>query len=153
MEKNDHPGSQREKTRFLRFQFSTEKDDSELASFGVQDTECQDIQSPYGSLWIVGGPGSGESIAIRSDFARIGRGDGQEIQLAFGDSSISRDSHAVIAFYGEKYGCVIRDGRKVNPVLLNSRPLAGESPLNNGDLIQIGKTMLRFVKPGRLERT
>ena len=103
-------------------------------------------QKPLGQLAIVEGAGRGKCFALTHKTAsRIGRGDNQEIQLAFGDNSVSRTSHATIVYYGEHYGFLIRDGRKANPVFLNGRALSQDEYLVNGDLIRVGETTLRFT--------
>ena len=73
-----------------------------------------------------------------------GRGDGQEVQLAFGDEFVSREGHATIIFYGERDGFILRDGGKANPVLVNGASVRGDQQLRFGDIICIGETALLF---------
>lgn len=95
-------------------------------------------------LTVIDGPGRGSRFTVFDTYTRIGRGDGQEVQLCFGDDAVSRNSHAVIAYYGPITGFRVRDGKKANPVFLNGRLLHGDQSLLSGDLISIGETTLHF---------
>lgn len=142
----------RAKTRFLGFKFPEVPESEASVEQEAWDSGVSGGALPLGRLVIVDGAGRGQSFDLSSDVTRIGRGDGQEVQLAFGDNSVSRYSHATIVHYGERGGFVVRDGRKANPVLLNGRPLNGEKELCNGDHLRVGETTLRFLKSGDAER-
>ena len=139
----DHP-SARAKTRFLRFKIVSDQKGDDENRDREQIEDQSEPKAPFGQLLIVGGPGLGRTFALLGGENRIGREEGQEVQLSFGDSSVSRDGHATITQYGEFHGYVIRDGRKVNPVLLNGRIIRGDERLKDGDLIVIGETQLRL---------
>lgn len=130
----------RVKTRFLNFRVAQPAD---LAA-AVRDTAVTRAHDALGALAIVDGPGLGHVFDLRSQIVRIGRDDGQEVQLDFGDTAVSRLCHASIAHYGGAAPFTIRDGLKPNPVLVNGVRLSGESRLSDGDLILIGETTLRF---------
>lgn len=134
----------RVKTRFLSFGQVTEPDRNETLDGGEAPISGRSGKRVLAKLTIVGGPGRGEVFRIDSDFVQIGRGDGQDIQLAFGDDAVSRKCHASIANYGHQTGFVIRDGMKPNPVLLNGNIISGDERLKDRDLIRIGNTTLRF---------
>jgi FHA domain-containing protein len=134
----------RVKTRFLGFKFAAEPENNEQNWDYRKTAEPPEAEAPLGRLVVVQGPGRGRSFALMDDVNRIGRGDNQEVRLAFGDSFISRESHATIVNYGERGGFVIRDGGNANPVLLNGHTLRGNEHLENGGLIRIGETTLRF---------
>lgn len=135
----------RPKTRFLNFRFTEKPEVDEQIVDDRCDFEQPEGQNPIGQLVIVEGAGRGVSFSLLSDVVRIGRGDGQDVQLAFGDLSVSRESHATIVYYGERGGFLILDGRKANPVFLNGHTLKEDGCLNHGDLIRIGETTLRFM--------
>lgn len=136
--------SNRVKTQFLGFKTASQTANGEQ-NWNYQDTaERPDVEASLGRLVVVHGPGRGHSFALKDDVNRIGRGEGQEIRLTFGDTSVSRKRHATIVYYGKRGGFTIRDGRTVNPVRLNGRSLQGDEHLENGDLIRIGETTLRF---------
>ena len=98
----------------------------------------------HSRLIVVEGPGRGYEFQLTDASNRIGRGDGQEVQLAFGDEFVSREGHATIIFYGERDGFILRDGGKANPVLVNGASVRGDQQLRFGDIICIGETALLF---------
>lgn len=100
---------------------------------------------PTGWLVVIKGEGRGTSISLHSGVHQIGRGDDQAIQLDFGDTGISRSNHAAIAFDDETKSFFLGHGGKANIVRLNGTPVLSTEPLNDGDLIRIGETTLRFV--------
>ncbi len=144
------PEEGRVKTRFLNFRFS-DRSGSEEASYTPPPrrrrvrTVSRDL-APIGRLTVVEGAGRGADFPLTKQFVQIGRGEDQDIQLAFGDTSVSRDGHASIAYYGKQIGFLIRDGRKPNPVLLNGMVLQGEDCLRDGDEIRVGDTTLQFTQ-------
>lgn len=132
-------------TRFLNFNTSPGK-----VTAGDQEADTaayEPANKPDAPAWltIVDGAGHGTVFALKGNYARIGRQDDQEVALSFGDDSISRDGHAIVCFYGEEQGFIIRDGGKPNPVYFNGRRIQGERRLSDGDLIRIGETTLRFA--------
>ena len=100
---------------------------------------------PVGWLVIVKGPGKGHSFALFSGAAMIGRGEDQTIRLDFGDSSISRQNHAAIAYDDEQNQFFLGHGGKSNIIRRNDRPVLSTEDLHSGDLIRVGETTLRFV--------
>lgn len=130
----------RVKTRFLNFRVSR----SGGAPRRVVPRGQPRSQGTLALLTIVDGPGTGKQFEITSEFVQIGRAPDQDVQLDFGDTSISRSCHASIAHYGGYGAFTLRDGLKPNPVLVNGARLNGERSVRSGDLIQIGQTTLRF---------
>ena len=94
---------------------------------------------------VIRGPGRGASIPIQAGASQIGRGEDQAIQLDFGDTTISRENHAAIAFDPEETTFFIGHGGKSNLVRLNGKPLLSTEQLKNGDEVKIGETTLRLV--------
>lgn len=107
--------------------------------------------SPQGArfpvAWIVvaDGPGRGHSFTLHSGVSTIGRGDDQTVVLDLGDTSISREKHAAIAYDDEANSFFLGHGGKSNIVRLNGRPVLSTEDLRHGDMIRIGETTLRFV--------
>lgn len=99
---------------------------------------------PVASLVILDGPGRGQGFFVTGPVCAIGRGEGQDIQLNFGDSYISRQGHARILQDTAAGGFVLEDGGKANPVLLNGTAIRGQRDLQNGDRVTVGGTTLRF---------
>lgn len=100
---------------------------------------------PVGWLVLIEGPGRGASFTLQYGVSNIGRGENQTIRLDFGDNSISRESHASIAYDEDLNSFFIGHGGKSNLVRLNGRPVLATEELSNADMIRIGETTLRFV--------
>ena len=100
---------------------------------------------PVGWIVVADGPGRGQSFTLHSGVSTIGRGDDQTVVLDLGDTSISREKHAAIAYDEEANGFFLGHGGKSNIVRLNGRPVLSTEDLRHGDMIRIGETTLRFV--------
>ena len=100
---------------------------------------------PVGWIAVVDGPGRGATFALGNGVSTIGRGAGQSLQLDFGDTSISRENHASLAYDPETRGFYLGHGGKANLVRLNGKPVLSTETLRNGDEIRLGETRLRFV--------
>ena len=100
---------------------------------------------PVGWLIVVDGPGRGSGFTLFHGVSTIGRGEDQTVRLDFGDNSISRESHASIAYDDRQKGFFIGHGGKANIVRRNDRPVLSTEELAAGDTITIGETTLRFV--------
>ncbi|MEM9476084.1 MAG: FHA domain-containing protein [Pseudomonadota bacterium] len=100
---------------------------------------------PVGWIMVIKGPGRGSCFTLFSGASKIGRGEGQAIRLDFGDTSISRDNHAAVAYDEEQRQFYLGHGGKANLVRLNDMPVLSTEPLTDGDLIRIGETTLQFV--------
>lgn len=72
---------------------------------------------------------------------RIGRGNGCQIFLS---DPLSSRTHAIISYEAGRW--IVSDAESRNGTLLNDRKVA-QSPLTNGDRIQIGSTELLFELP------
>ncbi len=102
-------------------------------------------QFPAGWLVVVEGPGRGASFTIGAGVSTIGRGTDQTVCLDFGDTSVSRENHASIAYDEEQNTFFVGHGGKSNIVRRNGNPVLATEELADADLIRIGKTTLRFV--------
>ena len=100
---------------------------------------------PAGWLVIVEGPGRGTSFTVTGGVSTIGRGGDQTVCLDFGDTSVSRDNHACVAYDEEQGRFFIGHGGKRNIVRRNGNPVLATEELQDGDSIRVGKTELRFV--------
>ncbi|SFC58287.1 FHA domain-containing protein [Tropicimonas isoalkanivorans] len=135
----------RVKTRLLGFH---RPEDMEPNPFARQEkallqTELE--RFPVGWLAVVKGPGRGASYPLFDGVSTIGRGDDQAVALDHGDTSISRENHAAVAYDCEQQSFFIGHGGKANLVRLNGMPVLSTEPLSTGDEIRIGETTLRFV--------
>lgn len=134
----------RVKTRLLGFSAPASQAHDPMAQSGGAPTSAQ-AQFPVGWLVVVDGPGKGASFSLHDGLTQIGRGEGQTVRLDFGDTTISRENHAAIAFDGEQRRFFFGHGGKANLVRLNGRPVLSTEDLDSNSLIRIGETTLRFV--------
>ena len=134
----------RVKTTFLGFDRSDGRAE-DMFDDPTTDNATSNSMYPVGWLVIVEGEGHGTSLTLHDGVSQIGRGDDQGIQLDFGDSSISRSNHAAIAFDQETRAFYLGYGGKSNIVRLNGKPVLATETLEDGDLIRIGETTLRFI--------
>lgn len=100
---------------------------------------------PVGWMVLEKGPGRGAFFPLFSGVSSIGRGEDQAVRLDFGDMSVSRDSHAVVAYDDEQRAFFVGHSGKANPVRLNGMPVLSTERFKDGDRIRIGETTLRFV--------
>lgn len=103
------------------------------------------VRFPVGWVVVTDGPGRGASFTLRAGVSPIGRDEDQTIQLDFGDTAISRQMHAAIAYDEESRGFFLGHGGKSNIVRLNGRPVLSTEDLKDGDIIRIGETTLKLV--------
>jgi len=135
----------RVKTTFLGFDRSDGRLETVFSQDNAAKAPSNRSEFPFGWVVIIKGPGRGTSIAIGAGVSQIGRGDDQAIQLDFGDTSVSRENHAAIAFDDEERKFYIGQGGKANIVRLNGKPVLSTEVLSDGDLIRIGETTMAFV--------
>ncbi|MEM1066406.1 MAG: FHA domain-containing protein [Pseudomonadota bacterium] len=131
------------KTRLIGFDTS----DGRLDIFSEEKKKSSKSRhfKPIGWIVVVDGPGCGNSFALSGGLSTIGRGEDQTVALAFGDTAISRDNHAAVAYEAETGAFLLGHGGKANLVRLNGKPLVSTEQIENGAEIQIGETTLRFV--------
>ncbi|MXQ09516.1 FHA domain-containing protein [Alphaproteobacteria bacterium GH1-50] len=134
----------RVKTRLLGFQGpdSEAPDVFETAKTATSKTETK---FPVGWIIVIEGPGRGTCFTMFNGVSQIGRGEDQAVRLDFGDTSISRNNHAAVAYDDEQAKFFLGHGGKSNLVRLNGRPVLSTEELSNGDTIRIGETTLKFV--------
>jgi len=137
--------SGRVKTRLLGFQHSSDAEIDPLAAAAGNATARDDVKFPVGWIVVVEGPGLGSSFTLFSGVSPIGRGEDQSVKLDFGDTSISRVNHALVAYDPEQRKFFLGHGGKANIVRLNDQPVLSTEEMTNSDLIRIGETTLRFV--------
>lgn len=107
------------------------------------DAPTPPASEPSGWLIQEAGEGAGRHIALDAR-ALIGRQPENEVPIA--DIAASRQ-HARIEFDARAKRHVLSDLNSRNGTLLNGAPVKEAAPLKNGDRIQIGETVLRYV-PG-----
>lgn len=135
----------RVKTRLLGFNRTGDAEHDPFGQAPEATATAQQEKYPVGWLVIVEGPGVGHSFSLFTGASMIGRGEDQVIRLDFGDTSISRQNHAAIAYDEEQNKFYIGHGGKSNIIRRNARPVLSTEELHHADLIRIGETTLRFV--------
>ena len=91
-------------------------------------------------------------MRVRPVFAgtnSVGRETTNRIVLDFGDDTISRKQHAVIVVDPKTGTMDIRDGGKINPIVVNGKVITSQAPIKVGDTIELGTTtlLLQSVAP------
>ncbi len=94
-----------------------------------------------GRLEIMNGGFEGMTYDLTGDEVVIGRNPTTDITLL--DEGISRE-HALLLFDEDAPGYVIEDLASTNGTKLNGKRIRS-APLSEGDEIQIGQTLFRFV--------
>jgi len=137
----------RNKTRILGFTPQDTSVNSLLSDNGGADTAVvKNIVSmnPTGWLVIVSGAGRGACFPLFSGMASIGRSADQMISLDFGDTAISRENHASIAYDPTEHIFYFGHGGKSNLVRMNGKPVLSTEVAKDGDEFLIGETTLRL---------
>ena len=134
----------RVKTRLLGFNKADAAEVDPIKA-AAASTQSGSPSFPVGWMIVVKGPGRGACFTLGAGASKIGRGEDQPVRLNFGDTSISRDNHAVVAYDDEQRKFFLGHGGKANLVRLNDMPVLATEPLADADLIRIGETTLRFV--------
>ena len=98
-----------------------------------------------GWLVAIAGPGKGRATPIFEGMNSVGRDARERIPLTFGDNEISRSGHFFVTYEPKKRAFHINHGAKSNLVYVNNEVLLGPMSLNEGDVIEVGRTKLRFV--------
>ena len=111
----------------------TRKGDGPMAEF--------DSSSGTGRLEILNGGFEGMTYDLNTEEIVIGRNPTTDITLL--DEGISRE-HAVILYDADAVGYVIEDLQSTNGTKVNGKRIRS-APLAEGDEIQIGQTLFRFV--------
>jgi MFS family permease len=84
----------------------------------------------------------GREMILSKDNTVIGRAEGSDVAL-FGDAGVDK-LHAAIMRIGNQY--FIEDKNTGNGTFINDQPLRGRAALRNGDMIRVGRSVLRFYE-------
>jgi pSer/pThr/pTyr-binding forkhead associated (FHA) protein len=131
--------------------FAISKPEGELEPLDDAPTRVEreeDIRASFESipqqvphLLIIGGNNRGREYTLKLGDNSIGRGVDNDIILA--DIAVSR-KHTLVCYEGNQF--VVRDLGSGNGTLLNGNRVAS-NPLQDGDQLELGNTLLRFVSP------
>lgn len=119
----------------------------ERSASAAADTPIDDalIDPIVGWLVIVDGPGRGHALQLGHGMNSIGRADGQRCRLDFGDTEISRKTHATLTYDPRGRKFYLMHGGGQNLTYIGETPVLSPVVLNGGELISMGKTTLKFV--------
>jgi FHA domain len=98
-----------------------------------------------GWLIVVKGPGRGNAVRLGYGWNSIGRDASQRACLNFGDSQISRLSHAKLLYEPRSRKFSLTLGEGTNPTYLRGDVLLAPTEIKSGDRIQMGETELLFL--------
>lgn len=98
-----------------------------------------------GWLAVVAGPGEGGFVPLGYGMNTLGRDPDQRCRLDFGDSKISRKSHASLTYDAKNRKFYITHGGGQNLTYISSEPVLIPVELKGGEFIEMGDTVLRFV--------
>ncbi|MCR5162099.1 MAG: FHA domain-containing protein, partial [Lachnospiraceae bacterium] len=101
-----------------------------------------------GWLVAIDGPDMGRDFKLFADKNYIKRaqyGNVTTRDILLNDETVSRNNHAVVAFYAatEQFFCAGGDAREL--FSLNNEPVLETRILKKGDILTVGKTKLMFV--------
>lgn len=85
---------------------------------------------------------AGREMILAKDKTSVGRAEGSDIAL-FGDPGVER-LHAYIVQEGGRY--YLEDSQTPGGTYVNDQRVNGRMPLNSGDLIRMGRSVLRFYE-------
>ena len=108
-------------------------------------SEAVEADPVVGWLVVMAGPGRGNSVKLGYGQNSVGRDREERVRVDFGDGSISRKRHCFIIYEPRKRQYILRAGDSANLTYLNGELVSETTPLVAGNLIEIGKTTLRFV--------
>lgn len=119
---------------------------SSKSSEAGKNTTAHDIGDVVGWLTIIEGPGRGRSLEIGMGQNSIGRDEGNRIQLAFGDNSLSRKNHISLVFDPRNNHFFLVSGESSNLSYIGNNPVLAPTELHPYDHIRLSeKTVVIFV--------
>ena len=111
-----------------------------------EDKVTADMADPVvGWLVVVTGPGRGNARRVGYGQNSVGREPDERVPLNFGDDTISRRKHCFVIYEPRERQYLLRAGDGATLTYLNGKLISHSSPLETGDRIEIGQTVLRFV--------
>jgi len=101
------------------------------------------IDPVVGWLLCIAGSDKGRDYRIKSGRNSIGRAENMDICIA-GDSTISRERHAMIAYDPKKNVFMFQPGESRELCYVNEEGIYSATEIKTGDTIEMGETKLRF---------
>lgn len=100
---------------------------------------------PTGWLVVIDGPGKGNAVAVGIGANAIGRNPDQRVPLAFGDSHISGESHALLVYDPESRRFYVNHGGGKNLTYVDGQLVMTPTELAPHAELRMGETRMRFV--------
>lgn len=120
--------------------------DVKVAGASKQTDPNEAMADPIvGWLVIVDGPGMGNCLPLGYGTNPVGRAPELRVALTFGDSQVSRGTHATVIYDPRGRDFYVQHGGGTNLTYLDDKPLLEPKQLNPRDRITIGDTVLMLV--------
>lgn len=97
-----------------------------------------------GWLVCIEGAEKGKDYRIAAKINSIGRSESMDICIK-GDSGISRENHARLAYDGKHNNFHLIPAESVNGIYINDEPVYVPTRLEKGDVIELGESKFKFV--------
>lgn len=91
------------------------------------------------------GPDKDKEFTLHKQVSMIGRAGGRQNEIQLSDDTVSKEQASVYYDSSSKY-FTLKNESQTNVTQVNGKMLTEPVLLNNGDLIEMGKTVLRFKK-------
>lgn len=101
------------------------------------------IDPVVGWLLCIEGPEKGRDYRIKSGRNSIGRAENMDICIT-GDSTISRERHAIVAYDPKKNIFMLQPGDSREMCYINDEGVYTPLQLKAGDVVELGETKLKF---------
>jgi hypothetical protein len=120
---------------------SDEQDHSEHDALSTTHRSSTPV---VGWLIVIDGPGRGTSVPFGAGMNSIGRRPDNGVVLDFGDEDITESAHAFIVYDEENKAFHVTHAGQQSVVRLNDQPLLEAKPIDDGGLLRLGQTTVRF---------
>jgi diguanylate cyclase (GGDEF)-like protein len=121
-------------------------DKTEVADDDTLKLRLEEAKSTSPVLVVISGKPLGKSFILTKETSVLGRELTADISV--GETSISR-KHT--EFIRSEEGIIVKDLGSTNGTYVNDQRVEGTRPLNDGDLVRCGSTILKFLKEGKIE--
>ena len=91
------------------------------------------------------GPNEGKEFTLHKQVMTIGRPGARKNDIELDDNTVSKEQ-ASIFYDNTTRAFIIKNESTTNPTMMNKNVITSTSELNDGDVIEMGKTILRFKK-------
>ena len=119
--------------------------DPQVDTPAAADGDEELLDPVVGWLVIIEGPGRGNSLKLGFGMNAIGRAPDERVSVDFGDTEISRKSHATLTYDPRGRKFYLQHGDGTNLTYLGDNPVLQPAELKGGEIIGIGNTRFAFV--------